>query len=234
MELELEELVNNIFNRQPQPSKSIQLQFIENLSTREIFEFLLSFFTEGAKYKFGEDKTDPNTKVDISKWTTKELDLMKEYFASISFKLNVNIVNILNKNNKKIKSYKDNDINESTPLKNLPFPIFIGNFVYIISFDYLFNHLKTEGIYLIEDTHTSYHSDFQDRQDGLTFMDYAKSLSDKLNLWYQYNDYKIYKKEVKEKINMPYFTKNAFKIIFYNSVVVIQKKHIKIPRSQIK
>ena len=104
----------------------------------------------------------------------------------------------------------------------------------IISFNYLFNHLNDQGIYLIEDTHTSYHSDFQDRQDGLTFMDYAKSLSDKINLWYQYNDYKIYKKEVKEIINMPYFTKNTYKIVFYNSVVVFQKKHIKIPRSQIK
>ena len=99
----------------------------------------------------------------------------------------------------------------------------------IISFNYLFNHLNDQGIYLIEDTHTSYHSDFQDRQDGLTFMDYAKSLSDKINLWYQHNDYKIYKKEVKEIINMPYFTKNTYKIVFYNSVVVFQKKHIKIP-----
>ena len=97
----------------------------------------------------------------------------------------------------------------------------------IISFNYLFNHLNDQGIYLIEDTHTSYHSDFQDRQDGLTFMDYAKSLSDKINLWYQHNDYKIYKKEVKEIINMPYFTKNTYKIVFYNSVVVFQKKHIK-------
>ena len=78
MELELDELVNNIFNRQPKPAKSIQLQFIENLSITEIFEFLISFFTEGAKYKYGETKGDPNTKVDITKWTNKELDLMKK------------------------------------------------------------------------------------------------------------------------------------------------------------
>ena len=44
MELELEELVNNIFNRQPQPKKSFQLQFIENLSVKEVFEFLITFF----------------------------------------------------------------------------------------------------------------------------------------------------------------------------------------------
>ena len=66
----------------------------------------------------------------------------------------------------------------------------------IISFDYLFKHLNNQGIYLVEDTHTSYHPDFQDRQDGLTFMDYAKSLSDQLNLWYKHHDYKIYKKYI--------------------------------------
>ena len=43
----------------------------------------------------------------------------------------------------------------------------------ITSFDYLFQHLNNQGIYLVEDTHTSYHPDFQDRQEGLTFMDYA-------------------------------------------------------------
>ncbi len=102
----------------------------------------------------------------------------------------------------------------------------------ITSFDYLFQHLNNQGIYLVEDTHTSYHPDFQDRQDGLTFMDYAKSLSDQLNLWYKNHNYKIYKKEVKEKINMPYFTKNTYKITFYNSIVVFHKKHIEIPKSK--
>ena len=99
----------------------------------------------------------------------------------------------------------------------------------IISFDYLFKHLNNQGIYLVEDTHTSYHPNFQDRQDSLTFMDYAKSLSDQLNLWYKDYDYKIYKKEVKEKINVSYFTKNIYKISFYNSIVAFHKKHIGMP-----
>ncbi len=101
----------------------------------------------------------------------------------------------------------------------------------ILSFNYLFGHLNDKGTYLVEDTHTSYHSDFQDRQDGFTFMDYAKSLPDKLNLWYQYNDYKIYKKEIKEKINMPYLTKNTHKISFYNSIVVFEKRNVETPLS---
>ena len=102
----------------------------------------------------------------------------------------------------------------------------------IISFDYLFKYLNNQGIYLVEDTHSSYHPNFQDRHDGLTFMDYAKSLSDQLNLWYKNHDYKIYKKEVKEKINMPYFTKNIYKIAFYNSIVAFHKKHIDMPEGR--
>ena len=137
MEVEVEELVYNIFNRQPKPPKSIQLQFIENLSIREIFEFLLTFFTEGAKYKYGEDKSDPNTKVDISTWTDIELNNMKEYFASISFVLNVKKDTIYNVHPNSLKSYKDKLVNESTPLKELTFPIIIGQNVFIISFDYL-------------------------------------------------------------------------------------------------
>ena len=65
MEIELDELVNNIFNRQPQAPKSFQIQFIENLDVKEIFEFLVTFFTEGAKYKYGIDYPNGKTTVDL-------------------------------------------------------------------------------------------------------------------------------------------------------------------------
>ena len=102
----------------------------------------------------------------------------------------------------------------------------------ILSFSFLYNQINEKGIYLVEDTHCSYNPNFQDRSDGFTFMDYAKSLSDKLNLWYQYEDYKIYKKDIKTKINVPYFTKNTYRISFYNSIVVFEKRNIETPKSQ--
>jgi len=134
-ELDVDELVNNIFNRSPKPAHSIQLQFVENLRMKEIYEFLLLFFTNGAKYKFGLDKTNPNTKIDITKWTAKEINLMKEYFASISFKLEYDIYHIDKFNKQKIITYKD--IKESTLLKDIIFPSQFGNFVYVLKFDYL-------------------------------------------------------------------------------------------------
>ena len=169
------------------------------------------------------------------------LRMWKNYFSSDSTIVGIDINPECKKFEKdNIKTYIGNqtDVNFlSSVIKDIGKPDIIiddGGHTsnqQIISFNYLFGHLNDKGIYLVEDTHASYHSDFQDRQDGFTFMDYAKSLADKLNLWYQYNDYKIYKKEIKEKINMPYFTKNTYKISFYNSIVVFEKRNIETPLS---
>ena len=172
------------------------------------------------------------------------LRMWKNYFSSESTIVGIDINPDCKKFEKdNIKTYIGNqtDVNFlSSVIKDIDKPDIIiddGGHTsnqQIISFNYLFGHLNDKGIYLVEDTHASYHSDFQDRQDGFTFMDYAKSLADKLNLWYQYYDYKIYKKEIIEKINMPYFTKNTYKISFYNSMVVFEKRDIETPLSIIK
>jgi cephalosporin hydroxylase len=173
------------------------------------------------------------------------LRMWKNYFSSDSTIVGIDINPDCKKFEKdNIKTYIGNqtDVNFlSSVIKDIGKPDIIiddGGHTsnqQILSFNYLFGHLNDKGIYLVEDTHASYHSDFQDRQDGFTFMDYAKSLADKLNLWYQYYDYKIYKKkEIKEKINMPYFTKNTYKISFYNSIVVFEKRDIETPHSIIK
>ena len=139
MELELEDLVNNIFNRQPQPKKSFQLQFIENLSVKEVFEFLITFFTEGSKYKYGTENSEGKITVDISKWTQKELKIMEDYFASVFFKLNVEIYETSKSKhiNFNLMSYSKQVIGKNTPLNTLKFPLYTQNTIYVISFDYL-------------------------------------------------------------------------------------------------
>jgi hypothetical protein len=139
MEIELDELVNNIFNKQPQSPKSFQLQFIENLDVKEIFEFLVTFFTEGAKYKYGIDYPNGKTTVDLSKWKEKELQLMKDYFASIYFKLNLEI----HKESESkhidfnLMSYHNQVIGNETPLNTLKFTLKSGELIYVISFEHL-------------------------------------------------------------------------------------------------
>ena len=75
--------------------------------------------------------------MDITKWTHKELDLMKEYFSSISFKLNVDILDSKEHSFSSIITYKNISINSNTALKELKFPIKVGSLIYVLSFDYL-------------------------------------------------------------------------------------------------
>ena len=103
----------------------------------------------------------------------------------------------------------------------------------ISSFNYLFEELKENGIYLVEDTHTSYDKNFQDRKDMLTFTEYAKALSDELNDWYRVNNYREYKNEVKN-VKVSYWAKNIHKIAFYNGIITFKKKLSSVPRSLIK
>lgn len=104
----------------------------------------------------------------------------------------------------------------------------------IISFNCLYYHLKNKGTYIVEDTHTSYDLRFQDRNDGFTFMDYAKSISDKMNLWFQNKDFNAYSSDVEQNIKVPYLTKNTYKICFYNSMVVFEKRIINQPRNEVR
>ena len=103
----------------------------------------------------------------------------------------------------------------------------------ISSFNFLFEELKLGGVYLVEDTHTSYAKEFQDRDDQLTFTDYAKALSDELNDWYRIKNYRFYKKKV-DKVDVSYWAKFVYKVCFYNSIIAIEKRRSAIPYSEIR
>ena len=194
------------------------------------------------KENFSSYKNKKITILEIGVLNGGSLKMWQNYFSSDSLIVGIDIIprcKKFEKDNIKIYIGDQTDIKFlSSVIKDIGKPDIIiddGGHTsnqQIKSFDYLFQHLNNQGVYLVEDTHTSYHPNFQDRQDGLTFMDYAKSLSDQLNLWYKNHNYKIFEKEVKEKINMPYFTKNTYKITFYNSIVAFHKKHIAMPKSR--
>ena len=80
-----------------------------------------------------------------------------------------------------------------------------------ISFDVLYcSQVKSDGIYLIEDTHTSYIKEYQDTQP--TFIDYTKGFIDKLHEHYL------------NTMQMHPFAKITNGIHYYDSVVVFEKK----------
>ena len=94
------ELVNRIFRQPVQPVKSIQVSFDGMENTRELFETLLTIFTEGMKIHFGN-----NGIVDLNTITLSQFKKIVDYFASIGillhfFKFHIKQLEIMENNNK--------------------------------------------------------------------------------------------------------------------------------------
>jgi hypothetical protein len=138
MDVDLKNLASHIFSSSPKEPKSIQLQFLEHMSNKDLFEFLLELFTEGSKIKYGilrENKVI----VDLNSWNDNELDIMKDYFKSISFKLIVDIYHIndaLNINFDEI-NYRKKNLTNNNHLRDFKLPLNVGSSIFVINFDYL-------------------------------------------------------------------------------------------------
>lgn len=91
----------------------------------------------------------------------------------------------------------------------------------IATFEELYALVKIDGIFLVEDTHTSYWA--EDYEGGYlrpgTFMEYAKGLVDKLNAWHSQSP----------ELVVDDFTSTTRSIHFYDSIVVFEKGAITRP-----
>lgn len=94
----------------------------------------------------------------------------------------------------------------------------------IITFEELYPIVSLNGVYLVEDLHTSYWpyygGGFQRKG---TFIEYTKKLIDQLNAWHSVNT-KIF--------NVNDFTKTTRSMHFYDSVAVFEKGNIHPPTSK--
>jgi hypothetical protein len=90
----------------------------------------------------------------------------------------------------------------------------------ITAFQELFGHIKDFGVYLCEDTHTSYWREWGGgyRKRG-TFIEYSKNLIDSIHAWHSKT----------RKLKVTEFTKTAFALHYYDSILVIEKKPIEAP-----
>ena len=84
----------------------------------------------------------------------------------------------------------------------------------IATFEELYPHVKEDGVFLVEDMHTSYWKGFGGgyRRPG-TFMEYAKGLTDQLNAWHSRED----------GFEVDEFTRTTKSMHFYDSIVVFEK-----------
>ncbi len=85
----------------------------------------------------------------------------------------------------------------------------------IISFEELFNSIKSDGVYLCEDVHTSYWLQYAggNKRRG-TFIEYSKNFIDDINAYHS--------EQKSFKVNE--ITKTVDSIHYYDSIVVLEKK----------
>lgn len=95
----------------------------------------------------------------------------------------------------------------------------------ITTFEELYDAVAADGVYMVEDTHTSYWPEFGG---GLhapgSFIEFAKKLADELNAWH-----------VREWAGAPRsaFALSAWSLSFYDSIVAIEKRPMKPPQAKL-
>jgi 23S rRNA U2552 (ribose-2'-O)-methylase RlmE/FtsJ len=85
----------------------------------------------------------------------------------------------------------------------------------IVTFEELFDHVKSDGVYICEDLLTSYYLKYGGgyKRRG-TFIEYSKNFIDSINAWYA-NPRQL-------KVNN--FTRSVESLHYYNSMLVIEKR----------
>lgn len=128
-----------LFSEKPKEKNSIKLELKQGDEDIKIglmiFQELLMIFTAGIKYHFSKDE-----KVDITKLSEEDINLMNEYFASIGFTINIDIFTIEEYlTNMKLPNYFKNQdlIKDDTLLKDIYYETAIDMKIYRISFDFL-------------------------------------------------------------------------------------------------
>lgn len=87
----------------------------------------------------------------------------------------------------------------------------------IVSYEELYGQVKSDGVYLVEDLHTSYWSRFGGGLKRKTsFIEYSKNFIDQLNSWHY--------KETPDD-----FARVTHSIHYYDSIIVLEKKLIEKP-----
>lgn len=91
----------------------------------------------------------------------------------------------------------------------------------INTFEELFPYVENDGIYLIEDLHTSYWDDFGGgyRKTG-SFIEYSKNFIDYLHAWHSTRP---------EQFQVSDFTRSVHSLHYYDSILVIEKRLMREP-----
>jgi hypothetical protein len=88
----------------------------------------------------------------------------------------------------------------------------------ITTFETLFDHVKADGVYICEDTHTSYWKHFGGGyKKKRSFIEYSKNFIDSIHAWHRKNT------------KPDRLTETVHSIHYYDSVVVVEKRKMTAP-----
>ena len=88
----------------------------------------------------------------------------------------------------------------------------------ITTFEQLYDKVSDEGIYLIEDLHTSYMKFYGGGyKKSKSFIEFSKNFIDKLHAWHT------------KKISIDSFVKTTHSLHFYDSILVLEKRKMSAP-----
>lgn len=196
--------------------------YFYNISEKQIFKWTHYFDIYEKHFSRFRDK--PIKILEIGVWDGGSLKMWKNYFHPESLIVGLDI------DQKTLQHQEDNidicimDQSNTEQLTELInkyncFDIIIDDGSHInehqrISFEFLFPYLSNNGVYLVEDVHTSYWKDCFNGglENSNSFIEHSKLLIDKINAYH-----------IREKNCVDYHTNNINSISFYDSIVVFEK-----------
>lgn len=108
----------------------------------------------------------------------------------------------------------------------------------LTSFAHLYPGLSPDGLYLVEDTHTSLWEKFQDDASGMTFLDVAKGLVNRLyDPYAELSDgfsFRVGNSQKQRTVTVTNFYIQTKGIFFFDSIVAFQKGRRFFPRAEIR
>ena len=184
---------------------------------------------------FGRFRNKKITVLEIGVWWGGSLQMWKHYFGT---KANIYGIDI----NPDCKSYEEENIkvligsqSDREFLRDVkkqipPIDILIDDGGHsmeqqIVTFDELFGHVKENGVYVCEDSHTSYWEEYGGglKKPG-TFIEYSKDFIDRLHAYHSKD----------ETFTVDEFTGSVDSVCYYDSMVMIEKKQRSKPYYEIR
>lgn len=135
-----DDFISFLFSSPPKDKNAIKLELSPPASDIQIglhiFQELLMILTGGIQYLFGDNEN----KINISKMTEEQVNLLNQYFESIGFVILVERFTVPDyMDNMKLPNYflEKEKITENTLLKDIYYETSIDYIIYRISFDFI-------------------------------------------------------------------------------------------------